>query len=440
MSSMQRNLDDRRWADLVDEARALIPVHASDWTDHNLHDPGITFIELLAWIAEGDIYRVNRVPDFHRLRFLDLVGGRPETPRPARGVVAARLVAGSPPTVLPAGTELRAEGPAGEPIALRTREPLTAVAGRLAAVLHGAGDMIADLTDRWARGEPIRPFGADPRPGAAFHLGFELPAAMPAGLPLVLSFLLADARAGERARLVEAEREASRACRPTFPNPCAQEPCRPSASRQPARLRHHDVVLLWEMFSGGQLACARRHRGGRRHPGVHARWPGRADPARRADPGDPTGPRPGAGLPALPAARRLLRCGARAAGLRHQRCRGGAGASGGDLVLGDRSRSRAGRRPSRERRHHPSQPHVGRGRRHHPPPGRRRERARVPGARLRGTGGDPARRAERRRGATRQRHGIARAALCPVDAGGRRRHAHPGDTGGRRHGSLAVGT
>ena len=40
------NLDDRRWADLVEDARALIPRQAPRWTDHNAHDPGITFIEL----------------------------------------------------------------------------------------------------------------------------------------------------------------------------------------------------------------------------------------------------------------------------------------------------------------------------------------------------------------------------------------------------------
>ena len=39
------NLDDRRWADLVDEGRSLIPFYAPDWTDHNIHDPGITFLQ-----------------------------------------------------------------------------------------------------------------------------------------------------------------------------------------------------------------------------------------------------------------------------------------------------------------------------------------------------------------------------------------------------------
>ena len=36
------HLDDRRWQDLVEEGRALIPRLAPAWTDHNVHDPGIT--------------------------------------------------------------------------------------------------------------------------------------------------------------------------------------------------------------------------------------------------------------------------------------------------------------------------------------------------------------------------------------------------------------
>ena len=70
------NLDDRRWSDLVQEGRGLIPVYAPEWTDHNAHDPGITLIELLAWVAEMDVYRLNRIPDRHKLKFLALVGIR----------------------------------------------------------------------------------------------------------------------------------------------------------------------------------------------------------------------------------------------------------------------------------------------------------------------------------------------------------------------------
>jgi hypothetical protein len=66
------DLDDRRWTDLVDEGRALIPLFSTVWTDHNLHDPGITFMELFAGETELDLYRVNRVPPSHVRKFLAL--------------------------------------------------------------------------------------------------------------------------------------------------------------------------------------------------------------------------------------------------------------------------------------------------------------------------------------------------------------------------------
>lgn len=55
------NLDDRRWAELVEQGRALIPLYSPEWTDHNASDPGITLMELLAFIAEMDVYRLNRI-------------------------------------------------------------------------------------------------------------------------------------------------------------------------------------------------------------------------------------------------------------------------------------------------------------------------------------------------------------------------------------------
>ena len=56
-------LDTTDFARLIEEARGLIPRYAPDWTDHNLHDPGITLLELLAWITDQDIYRLGLVGD-----------------------------------------------------------------------------------------------------------------------------------------------------------------------------------------------------------------------------------------------------------------------------------------------------------------------------------------------------------------------------------------
>ncbi|MCM8596521.1 baseplate J/gp47 family protein [Accumulibacter sp.] len=69
------NLDDRRYLDLVEEARALIPTHAPEWTNHNASDPGIMLIELFAWLSEMLIYRLNRVTDENARKFLWLLNG-----------------------------------------------------------------------------------------------------------------------------------------------------------------------------------------------------------------------------------------------------------------------------------------------------------------------------------------------------------------------------
>ncbi|MEW6211743.1 MAG: hypothetical protein AB1631_25525 [Acidobacteriota bacterium] len=69
------DLDDRRYADLVEEARALIPTHAPEWTNHNPSDAGITIIELFAYLSEMLIYRLNRVTSANVLSFLKLLNG-----------------------------------------------------------------------------------------------------------------------------------------------------------------------------------------------------------------------------------------------------------------------------------------------------------------------------------------------------------------------------
>jgi hypothetical protein len=68
------DLDNRTFEELVEEARSLVPVYAPDWTDHNLHDPGITFIELFAWLTEMQLYTFNQVSDRHLVKYLELLG------------------------------------------------------------------------------------------------------------------------------------------------------------------------------------------------------------------------------------------------------------------------------------------------------------------------------------------------------------------------------
>lgn len=67
------NLDDRTYNDLVAEALSLIPTYAPDWTNYNPADPGITLIELFAYLTELMIYRLNQITDENKQAFLNLI-------------------------------------------------------------------------------------------------------------------------------------------------------------------------------------------------------------------------------------------------------------------------------------------------------------------------------------------------------------------------------
>ena len=80
-------LDTIEFDQLVELARGLIPRYAPDWTDHNLHDPGMTLIDLLAWIVDQQVYRAGFVGGRHQRAFAALLGRQPEEPAAARGLV-----------------------------------------------------------------------------------------------------------------------------------------------------------------------------------------------------------------------------------------------------------------------------------------------------------------------------------------------------------------
>ena len=75
MPFQMKNLDDRRYQDLVEEAMAMIPTVAPEWTNHNPSDPGITLIELFAYLSEMLLYRLNRVTEKNIHSFLRLLSG-----------------------------------------------------------------------------------------------------------------------------------------------------------------------------------------------------------------------------------------------------------------------------------------------------------------------------------------------------------------------------
>ena len=102
-------LDDKTFEELFEEARALIPRYAPLWTDHNFSDPGITLIDLFAWLSEMQIYSLDQVPDRHILKFLKLLQLAPIAAKSASVAVTFSLREGQPgPAKVLAGTQLAA--------------------------------------------------------------------------------------------------------------------------------------------------------------------------------------------------------------------------------------------------------------------------------------------------------------------------------------------
>lgn len=245
------NLDDRRWGEMVEEAHALIPVYTPVWTDHNVSDPGITLLELLAWVAEIDVYRLNRIPEQRRWKFLALAGIAPEPTRAARTVLHFWLLSGASPVAVPATVEVEGKDPFGRRTMFRTLDGLTVVPGELKAVQVQDGQGFHDLTSRSGAGNSLQLFGENPRPGAMLYLGFSEP--LPVDTPVSLFFVFSGLREAEhtRNRLREEFRASREAC---FPPP-ATLVCADEAARQPedhALPPHHSVRLAWEYAAGAK--------------------------------------------------------------------------------------------------------------------------------------------------------------------------------------------
>ena len=84
MSLPSPNLDDRKFQDIVDDVKRQIGRRCPEWTDHNVSDPGVTLLELFAWMMEMTLYRVNQIPEKNYIAFLEMLGISLEPPVPAR--------------------------------------------------------------------------------------------------------------------------------------------------------------------------------------------------------------------------------------------------------------------------------------------------------------------------------------------------------------------
>lgn len=102
-------IDDRRFAELVQDTLARAPVHTPEWTHFNASDPGVTLVQLFAFLTENLLYRANLTPERNRIQFLQLLRTPLKAASAAQGLVAfANERAAARVELLPADLEVRA--------------------------------------------------------------------------------------------------------------------------------------------------------------------------------------------------------------------------------------------------------------------------------------------------------------------------------------------
>src|ERR671911_2746317 len=136
------NLDDRRFQDLVDDARRLVQRRCPEWTDHNVSDPGITLIETFAHVVDQVLYRLNRVPERSYVTFLELMGVELFAPSAARVDVTCWLTAPlDEDRVVEAGTQVATRRlRTAEAIVFRSVDDLHLLSCRRTYVMTGGRD------------------------------------------------------------------------------------------------------------------------------------------------------------------------------------------------------------------------------------------------------------------------------------------------------------
>ena len=188
-------IDDRTFDDIVTEARSRIarytPEWAPVWTDVNDSDPGVTMVQLFAWLTEMLIYRLGKVPDLNYLKFLELMGIQLNPAGPALAEITFPVVPtnSEPYVIVPLHTQVSAPSPeGGPPLIFETDRAIFALTASLAAVVPYDGFQFDPVDPDSLAG--FNPFGTQPGKDAALLLGFQYAGAFPAQIELNLNFWL----------------------------------------------------------------------------------------------------------------------------------------------------------------------------------------------------------------------------------------------------------
>lgn len=190
MTLVPPNLDDRRYDDLVAQARSLIPRYLPEWTNHNDADPGITLLQLFGWYTDLLLFRVNQTPELNFIKYLQLLGITTAPATPATVDLTFTTAKPIADVVVPTGTQASGQGADGKPVVFELPEGFTAIAAPLTAVQTFDGSAYRDVTTaNTTAGQLFTPLGPYPKPDAAVLVGFGGPAPFTGNAITLMAYL-----------------------------------------------------------------------------------------------------------------------------------------------------------------------------------------------------------------------------------------------------------
>lgn len=183
-------LDTRRFEDILREAQLRIPRYSPEWTDFNESDPGITLVQLFAWLTEMMLYQMNRVPERNYIKFLQLLGIELQPAQSATVHLEIQANATAPDVQsVPPRTPVQGQPPEGDPVTFETLEGLDLIQPPLESLQVFDGSAFTDVTElNQSQETSFPPFGWLAPIGSALYLGFSRDAVAPRPFPRQMRF------------------------------------------------------------------------------------------------------------------------------------------------------------------------------------------------------------------------------------------------------------
>ncbi|KGQ19372.1 Baseplate J family protein [Lysobacter dokdonensis DS-58] len=180
---------DRPFEEIFRELRDRIPLHNPAWTNYNDSDPGITLLQLFAWLAEMTLHKMGEVPRKNYLKFAELLGLELAAARPATVALAFTPKAAEIPQTIPERARFSGRGDAGT-VAFETLQALDIIGAPIAAMFVFADGTVAkrDVPTQ-PQAAPFWPLGRTPMPGDALYLAFKPNPNNPRPFPRKMRFL-----------------------------------------------------------------------------------------------------------------------------------------------------------------------------------------------------------------------------------------------------------